>query len=146
MATAGTEQGKELMRDARDHELGMNRRITRRDFLNGVAIGVGSLTASAYLTGCARQGVADFASPPPGVPNDPPAARLMRCYPVSTRINRVANDDEECSRTKTFGHVETSSSSFFTLFIVQTPSTAFSMPGNDCSIRGLTNAARRIHD
>jgi putative SOS response-associated peptidase YedK len=24
-------------------------------------------------------------------------ARLMRCYPVSTRINRVANDDEECS-------------------------------------------------
>jgi putative SOS response-associated peptidase YedK len=25
-------------------------------------------------------------------------ARLMRCYPVSTRINHVANDDEECSR------------------------------------------------
>ena len=24
-------------------------------------------------------------------------ARLMRCYPVSTRLNRVANDDEECS-------------------------------------------------
>jgi len=24
-------------------------------------------------------------------------ARLMRCYPISTRINRVANDDEECS-------------------------------------------------
>ena len=24
-------------------------------------------------------------------------ARLMRCYPVSPRINRVANDDEECS-------------------------------------------------
>ena len=23
---------------------------------------------------------------------------LMRCYPVSTRINHVANDDEECSR------------------------------------------------
>jgi putative SOS response-associated peptidase YedK len=27
----------------------------------------------------------------------PCEARLMRCYPVSTRINRVANDDEECS-------------------------------------------------
>jgi putative SOS response-associated peptidase YedK len=27
----------------------------------------------------------------------PYAARLMRCYPVSTRINYVANDDEECS-------------------------------------------------
>jgi len=25
-------------------------------------------------------------------------ARLMRYYPVSTRINHVANDDEECSR------------------------------------------------
>ena len=23
-------------------------------------------------------------------------ARLMRCYPISTRINYVANDDEEC--------------------------------------------------
>jgi len=25
-------------------------------------------------------------------------ARLMRCYPVSTRINHVANDDGECWR------------------------------------------------
>jgi len=25
-------------------------------------------------------------------------ARLMRCYPVSTLLNHVANDDEECSR------------------------------------------------
>ena len=25
-------------------------------------------------------------------------AALMRCYPVSSRINNVANDDEECSR------------------------------------------------
>jgi putative SOS response-associated peptidase YedK len=25
-------------------------------------------------------------------------ARLMRCYPVSSRINQVANDDQECSR------------------------------------------------
>ena len=24
-------------------------------------------------------------------------ARLMRCYPISARINHVANDDEECS-------------------------------------------------
>jgi putative SOS response-associated peptidase YedK len=24
-------------------------------------------------------------------------ARMMRCYPISTRINHVANDDEECS-------------------------------------------------
>jgi putative SOS response-associated peptidase YedK len=25
-------------------------------------------------------------------------ARLMRCYPVSTHVNHVANDDAECSR------------------------------------------------
>jgi putative SOS response-associated peptidase YedK len=24
-------------------------------------------------------------------------ARLMRCYPVSARLNRVANDDKECT-------------------------------------------------
>src|SRR5579864_8743636 len=28
----------------------------------------------------------------------PYEARLMRCYPVSSRVNHVANDDEECSR------------------------------------------------
>jgi putative SOS response-associated peptidase YedK len=25
-------------------------------------------------------------------------ARLMRCYPVSARVNSVAKDDEECSK------------------------------------------------
>jgi putative SOS response-associated peptidase YedK len=29
---------------------------------------------------------------------EPYDARLMHLYPVSTRINHVANDDEECSR------------------------------------------------
>ena len=29
-----------------DHELGMHRRISRRDFLNGMAIGVGGLLAA----------------------------------------------------------------------------------------------------
>jgi putative SOS response-associated peptidase YedK len=24
--------------------------------------------------------------------------RLMRCYPLSSRVNHVGNDDEECSR------------------------------------------------
>jgi hypothetical protein len=24
-------------------------------------------------------------------------ARLMRCYPIGTRINHLANDDAECS-------------------------------------------------
>jgi putative SOS response-associated peptidase YedK len=31
-------------------------------------------------------------------------AQLMRCYPVSTRINHVANDDEECSRAVEIVH------------------------------------------
>ena len=25
-------------------------------------------------------------------------ARVMRCYPVSSRVNKVGNDDEECSQ------------------------------------------------
>ena len=29
-------------------------------------------------------------------------ARLMRCYPVSNRVNSVINDDEECSRAAEF--------------------------------------------
>jgi putative SOS response-associated peptidase YedK len=29
-------------------------------------------------------------------------AQLMRCYPVSSRVNHVANDDEECSRPVEF--------------------------------------------
>jgi len=27
----------------------------------------------------------------------PPRLGLMRCYPVSTRVNHAANDDPECS-------------------------------------------------
>jgi len=33
-------------------------------------------------------------------------ARLMRCYPVSTRINNVANEDEECSRPVEFAQTQ----------------------------------------
>jgi spermidine dehydrogenase len=35
-----------MVMDKRDRELGMDRGITRRDFLNGVAIGVGGLLAA----------------------------------------------------------------------------------------------------
>jgi putative SOS response-associated peptidase YedK len=31
-------------------------------------------------------------------------ARLMRCYPVSMRVNHVANDDDECSRPAELMH------------------------------------------
>jgi putative SOS response-associated peptidase YedK len=33
-------------------------------------------------------------------------ARLMRCRPVSTRVNHVANDDEECSRPVELGETQ----------------------------------------
>ena len=33
-------------------------------------------------------------------------ARLMRCYPVSTRINHVANDDVECSQPVELGKIQ----------------------------------------
>jgi spermidine dehydrogenase len=34
---------------SRDHELGMSRNITRRDFLNGVAVGEGGVVAGALF-------------------------------------------------------------------------------------------------
>ena len=33
-------------------------------------------------------------------------SRLMRCYPVSTRVNHVANDDEECSAPVELGEIQ----------------------------------------
>jgi spermidine dehydrogenase len=36
---------------ARDRELGMNRAITRRDFLNGAAIAVGAIATGVPLVG-----------------------------------------------------------------------------------------------
>jgi putative SOS response-associated peptidase YedK len=35
-------------------------------------------------------------------------ARLMRCYPISTRINHVANDDEECSASVELAQIQNS--------------------------------------
>lgn len=33
-------------------------------------------------------------------------ARLMRCYPIGSRINHVANDDEECSRPTELAEIQ----------------------------------------
>ncbi len=63
----------------RDRELGMGRRITRRDFLDGLAVGIGAL-GSASLTGWASSAhaAANTAySPAPGGPY-PPALHGMR--------------------------------------------------------------------
>jgi putative SOS response-associated peptidase YedK len=33
-------------------------------------------------------------------------AQMMRCYQVSSRINHVANDDQECSRPVEFAEIK----------------------------------------
>src|SRR5277367_1134357 len=38
-----------MAHDKRDRELGMHRRITRRDFINGVAVTAGAATMPSYL-------------------------------------------------------------------------------------------------
>jgi spermidine dehydrogenase len=62
---------------ARDRELGMRRAITRRDFLNGIAVGAGGALASVWLPGLtfAAEG-AHFAQDAPGY--NPPALTGMR--------------------------------------------------------------------
>jgi hypothetical protein len=38
----------------------------------------------------------------------PSDARLMRCYPVSTRVNSVVKDDEECSTPVELAQIQSS--------------------------------------
>jgi putative SOS response-associated peptidase YedK len=52
-------------------------------------------------------------------------ARLMRCYPITTRLNHVANDAEECSKPVELAQTQ---NRFF--FVVHVQSTETSMRGN----------------
>ncbi|MFN8062820.1 MAG: FAD-dependent oxidoreductase [Vicinamibacterales bacterium] len=63
-------------RSLRDRELGMDRPITRRDFLNGVAVGVGGGLAGAMLPEFGALAAAPFAQDAPGY--DPPTLTGMR--------------------------------------------------------------------
>ena len=63
-------------RPGRDRELGMNRAITRRDFLNGVAIGAGGVVASRWLPGLDAQNAGPYPQDNPGY--YPPALTGMR--------------------------------------------------------------------
>jgi spermidine dehydrogenase len=60
---------------ARERELGMDRAITRRDFLNGVAIGAGAFVAGSWWSGMDAE-AAQFAQDAPGY--YPPALTGMR--------------------------------------------------------------------
>jgi spermidine dehydrogenase len=78
---------------ARDRELGMNRAISRRDFLNGVAIGVGGALTSAWLPGVVLGGL----TAPPSAQDMPgyypPALTGMRgSHPGSFELAHALRD------------------------------------------------------
>lgn len=62
----------------RDRELGMDRQITRRDFLNGVAIGLGGMAATSVLSSCVGRAAFDLNNAPDPAETYPPAAGGMR--------------------------------------------------------------------
>ena len=61
---------------SRDRDLGMDRSIARRDFLNGLAIGAGGVLAGGWLSGFDADVLAAFAQDVPGY--HPPALTGMR--------------------------------------------------------------------
>ncbi len=60
----------------RDHQLGMHRDVTRRDFLNGVAVGVGGAIAGTWISGFALAEDAPSVQDAPGY--YPPTRTGMR--------------------------------------------------------------------
>jgi len=83
-----------MSKENRDRQLGMDRRITRRDFLNGVAVGIGVL-GSASLPHLAsahpRKSPPDSSSPD----SDPPALTGMRgLAPGSYDVAHALRDGE----------------------------------------------------
>jgi spermidine dehydrogenase len=77
---------------ARDREIGMHRAITRRDFLNGIAVGVGSTLASAWVPGLTLAAEsAHFAQDAPGY--NPAALSGMRgSHPGSFEVAHALRD------------------------------------------------------
>ncbi len=83
---------KDQANHARDRELGIYRDITRRDFLNGIAVGAGATLASAWLPGLAQAAeTSHFAQDVPGY--DPPALTGMRgSHPGSFEVAHALRD------------------------------------------------------
>jgi|SRR5579863_4649031 len=77
---------------ARDRELGMGRVITRRDFLNGIAVGAGATLASTWLPviSPAAEG-AHFAQDVPGY-NPPALTGLRGSHPGSFEVAHAVRD------------------------------------------------------
>ena len=82
----------ESARRSRDRELGMHRNITRRDFLNGIAFGVGGTLASPWLGGLlSAQMAAPSAQDRPGY--YPPTRTGMRgSHPGAFEVARSLRD------------------------------------------------------
>jgi spermidine dehydrogenase len=71
--------GEFMSGDSRDHELGMNRKITRRDFLDGVALAVGGSVLASSARWLHGLGSTDLAFAPEKDPNYyPPALMGLR--------------------------------------------------------------------
>jgi spermidine dehydrogenase len=71
--------GEFMSGDSRDHELGMNRKITRRDFLDGVALAVGGSVLASSARWLHGLGPTDLAFAPEKDPNYyPPALMGLR--------------------------------------------------------------------
>src|SRR6267378_6124748 len=66
------------MSERDDRKLGMNRNITRRDFLNGVAVGTGGAMAGSVLPDFAWQALAPSTTPQDQPGYYPPALTGMR--------------------------------------------------------------------
>src|SRR5215472_12912474 len=79
---------------SRDHELGMHRNITRRDFLNGVAVGAGGVAAGALFPSLLRaQGSQRFAQDAPGY--YPPTLTGMRgSHPGAFEVAHSVRDGD----------------------------------------------------
>ena len=67
---------EEVRKRSRDRELGMHRDITRRDFLNGMAMAAGGALASTWLPGSLAAQTSGAAQDAPGY--YPPALTGMR--------------------------------------------------------------------
>jgi spermidine dehydrogenase len=83
---------KPALNRTRDRELGMGRAITRRDFLNGIAVGAGSTLASAWLPGLTLAAETHaFPQDAPGY-NPPALSGLRGSHPGSFEVAHEVRD------------------------------------------------------
>ncbi len=84
-----------------DRRLGMGASISRRDFLNGVAVGTGGLLASSWLAGCGLtpEAVAAFAQDQPGY-NPSSLTGLRGSHPGSFELAHEVRDGSFWNRAQ----------------------------------------------